>query len=276
MVSREDWVVEVEDLHFAYETKEVLQGLCFRIRRGEIVALMGQSGSGKTTLMKNLVALLRPQRGKIRILGQDLLKMNEEELCEFRKHMGMLFQEGGLLNSLTLAENVALPLVETAQLEWELAQWIVRTKLDLVELLPFERFYPAQLSGGMKKRAGLARALALDPELLFLDEPTSGLDPITAERIHQLVLRLRKLLGTTILMVNHDVQSTRALADSVLLLHEGHIAYWGDAEGFFQSTDRVVRNFLERRLEARRDRPRSLWKRYFHPAESPVGEPRHG
>jgi phospholipid/cholesterol/gamma-HCH transport system ATP-binding protein len=202
----------------AYGTRLVMEQLGFQVLRGEIFVIMGGSGSGKSTLLKHLIGLKKPAAGAILFEGDDFGEADEQTRKGMLRRMGVLFQNGALWSGLTLAENVALPLEEYTSLHTEAIGEVVSLKLALVGLRGFESFYPAEISGGMRKRAALARAAALDPEVLFFDEPSSGLDPITASRLDDLILQLRKSFGTTIVVVSHDLASIFKIADRALFL----------------------------------------------------------
>lgn len=213
-----DFPVEVNNLTMAYESYVVVRDLNFTVKRGEIFVIMGGSGSGKSTLLKHLIGLKEPAEGEILFQNKNFWTMDEDDRNKLRQQMGVLYQSGALWSGMTLAENVALPLGEYTSLSQHEIDQIVALKLALVGLKGFESFYPSELSGGMSKRAGLARAMALDPAVLFFDEPSSGLDPITASRLDDLILRLREGLGTTIIIVSHDIDSILKVADRALFL----------------------------------------------------------
>ena len=210
--------VAVEGLTMSYDGRVVMQGIDFEVRKGEIFVIMGGSGSGKSTLLKHLIGLKQPAAGTIRFDGADFGHADEDARKGMLRRMGVLFQNGALWSGLTLAENVALPIEVYTELPAEAIAELVSLKLALVGLRGFESFYPVEISGGMRKRAGLARALALDPEVLFFDEPSSGLDPITASRLDDLILQLRDSFGTTIVIVSHDLDSIFRIADRALFL----------------------------------------------------------
>ena len=216
--SAESPPIEVKDLVMAYDSHVVMEGLSFQVRRGEVFVIMGGSGSGKSTLLKYLIGLKKPAHGLILFDGEDFGAADEKARKRMLRRMGVLFQNGALWSGLTLAENVALPLEEYTSLRAEAIAEVVSLKLALVGLRGFESFYPAAISGGMRKRAALARAIALDPEVLFFDEPSSGLDPISASRLDDLILQLRASLGTTIVVVSHDLASIFTIADRALFL----------------------------------------------------------
>jgi phospholipid/cholesterol/gamma-HCH transport system ATP-binding protein len=210
--------IEVRGLTMRYGPLTVMRDLSFRVRRGEIFVIMGGSGSGKSTLLKHLIGLMEPAEGTILFEGEDFGKADRKARKEILRRMGVLYQNGALWSALTLAENVALPLEEYTSLDRESIADVVALKLALVGLRGFEAFYPSEISGGMRKRAALARATAMDPEVLFFDEPSSGLDPITASRLDDLILELRASFGTTIVVVTHDLASLFKIADRALFL----------------------------------------------------------
>jgi len=210
--------IEVRDLTMSYDGRIIMENLDFQVRTGEIFIIMGGSGSGKSTLLKHLIGLKQPASGSILFAGEDFGAADDAGRKKLLRRMGVLFQNGALWSGLTLAENVALPLEEYTDLPPETIAEIVSLKLALVGLRGFESFYPVEISGGMRKRAALARAVALDPEVLFFDEPSSGLDPITASRLDDLILQLRSSFGTTIVVVSHDLASIFKIADRALFL----------------------------------------------------------
>jgi len=241
--------IEVTGLQTHYGEREILKSINISVPKGKTTVILGGSGCGKSTLLKHLIGLLRPTRGKIFINGRDIAVMEEEELNGVRKKMGVLFQGAALLNSMTVAENVALPIREHTGLNESTIMIMVRMKLDLVGLSGFEKFYPSQLSGGMKKRAGLARALALDPELLFFDEPSAGLDPVTAAGLDDLILKLRNVFGMTIVVVTHELPSVFTIADYVIMLDAGEVIFSGALDELRRSENERIRMFLERKPE---------------------------
>jgi len=202
----------------SYGPLVVMRDLSFRVREGEIFAIMGGSGSGKSTLLKHLIGLEKPAAGSILFDGEDFAEADESARKDILRRMGVLYQNGALWSGLTLAENVALPLEEYTMLNAEAIGEVIDLKLALVGLRGFGSFYPSEISGGMRKRAALARATAMDPEVLFFDEPSSGLDPITASRLDDLILQLRDSFGTTIVVVTHDLASIFKIADRALFL----------------------------------------------------------
>ncbi len=218
MMDTNGFPIEVSNLTMAYGTHVIMQDLNFKVNRGEVFVIMGGSGSGKSTLLKHLIGLIKPARGDVHFEKKNFWNLDEKEQVKLRRRMGVLYQKGALWSGMTLAENIALPLESFTNLKPDEVQEIVSLKLALVGLKGFESFYPAEISGGMNKRAALARAMVLDPDILFFDEPSSGLDPITAFRLDDLILRLRESLGTTIIVVSHDLASIFKIADRALFL----------------------------------------------------------
>jgi phospholipid/cholesterol/gamma-HCH transport system ATP-binding protein len=210
--------IDVRHLTMQYGPLVVMHDLNFAVQRGEVFVIMGGSGSGKSTLLKHLIGLKAPAAGTILMDGEDFGAAGEDERRAVLRRMGVLFQNGALWSGLTLAENVALPLTEFTKLDPRAIDDVVRLKLALVGLRGFEEFYPAAISGGMRKRAALARAIALDPEIVFLDEPSSGLDPVSASRLDDLILEIKASFGTTIVVVSHDLASIYRIADRALFL----------------------------------------------------------
>lgn len=218
MARIESIAIAVDHLEMAYGDFVIQRDLNFRVRTGEVFVIMGDSGSGKSTLLRHLIGLQRPAKGKIRYGDTDFWALNETERRHFSRHFGVLYQSGALWSSMTLAQNVALPLHEyTDYTEREVAD-LVSFKLSLVGLAGFEDYYPSEISGGMRKRASLARAMALDPEILFFDEPSAGLDPISSKRLDDLILELRDSLGATIVVVTHELASIFAIADNAVFV----------------------------------------------------------
>ncbi|GIX48394.1 MAG: ABC transporter [Candidatus Tectimicrobiota bacterium] len=244
-------LIEVEHLVAHYGERCILDDVSFTVHEGEILVILGASGSGKSTLLKHMVGLLRPTAGTVRYHGQDLIHMEEEERAALLRRVGISFQSGGLFNSLTLADNIALPLREHGGFDEATIQALVRMKLSLVGLADAGHLLPEELSGGMKKRAGVARALALDPEILFFDEPSAGLDPITAAGLDQMILSLRRLLGLTLVVITHELTSIYTLADRALMLDQGKVIFLGSLAEVPRSTHPRVRQFFQRQPPAR-------------------------
>ncbi len=242
-------VISLHDLRVSYGEREILHGISFDVLHGETLVILGGSGSGKSTLMRTLVGLEKPSAGEIWIKGRDLAKTSAAEMDAIRRKVGMSFQGGALFGSMTVGENVALPLREHTRLEDSTIEIMLRLKLQQVGLEGFEYYMPAQLSGGMKKRAAVARALAMDPEILFFDEPSAGLDPIIAAGIDQLILELKRAFRMTIIVVTHELASAFLIADRMLLIDKGNIVALGTADEMRGSSQPRVRQFLDRVAE---------------------------
>lgn len=239
-------VIDIRDLSTRYGDQVVHAGLALEVRRKEIFALIGGSGSGKSTLLREMILLQRPDSGSIRVLGADLQTLGEEEALALRQRWGVMFQHGGLFGSLTVKENVGLPLREHTGLEDLQIDEIAAWKLAMAGLeAEAGAKYPSELSGGMLKRASLARALALDPELLFLDEPTAGLDPESAGAVDQLVRRLRDLFGLTVVMITHDLDLLWQVADRVAVLADGKVQASGSMSELSRMEHPSIRKFFE-------------------------------
>jgi phospholipid/cholesterol/gamma-HCH transport system ATP-binding protein len=239
-------VISLRNLRVSYGKREILHGISFDVLPGETLVILGGSGSGKSTLLRTLVGLEKPSAGEVSIKGQDLAKATAAELDEIRKIIGMSFQGAALFGSMTVGENVALPLREHTRLEESTIEIILRLKLEQVGLEGFEYYAPSQLSGGMKKRAAVARALAMDPEILFFDEPSAGLDPIIAAGIDELILHLKRAFRMTIVVVTHELASAFLIADRMLLIDRGNVVAFGTPEEMRSSTQPRVRQFLDR------------------------------
>ena len=242
-------MVSVRDLRVSYGAVEILHGINFEVKQGETLVILGGSGSGKSTLLRTLVGLERPSSGEIWIKGKNIAAISRTELDEIRKKIGMSFQGGALFGSMTVGDNVALPLREHTKLEESTIDIILRLKLEQVGLAGFEYYMPSQLSGGMKKRAAVARALAMDPEVLFFDEPSAGLDPIIAAGIDQLILELKRAFRMTIVVVTHELASAYLIADRMVLIDKGNVVAIGTTEEMRSSSQPRVRQFLDRVAE---------------------------
>ncbi len=238
-------MIEIIGLKKKFNDKPVLDGVDLTIERGKITVIIGRSGEGKSVLIKHIIGLLKPDSGKILLDGSILTLMNEEDFNEVRKHFGMLFQGAALFDSMTVAENVGFPLREHTGLNDSEIMDIVCEKLRRVGLAEIEAMMPADLSGGMKKRVGLARAIVMDPEIVLFDEPTTGLDPIMADSVAELMLDTQKALKTTYIVITHDIELTYKIADKVAMLHEGKIIAEGSVEEIKQNQNPVLRQFLE-------------------------------
>lgn len=239
-------VIEVKNLHTHYGERPILVDVSFDVPRNGIFVIIGGSGCGKTTLLKHMVGLLKPTSGSILFNGNNVAEMDEDELSKMQRNIGIAFQSGGLFNSMTLGDNVALPLREYGNVDPVLIPAIVRLKLSLVGLASAESLLPDELSGGMKKRAGLARALALDPPVVYFDEPSAGLDPIMAAGLDQLILDLKKQLGITFVIVTHELESIRLIADRILMLDKGRVVFHGTREEGERCENERVRQFFNR------------------------------
>ena len=245
---KEPWGIELRNLRLGYGDTVILERVSDILPAGKISAILGGSGCGKSTLLRHILGLNKPFEGQILLGGKDLFALSALEFRQVRRRMGVLFQDGALLGSLSLAENVALPLVEHTNLSATMIAEVVDYKLSLVGLEKFSSYFPNQLSGGMRKRAGLARAMVMNPPLLLCDEPTSGLDPINSAQMDHLLLSLKEQFSyMTIVVVSHDLQSMRKIADHVLLLNKGRVAFAGSKEELDNCQDEYVRNFLDRK-----------------------------
>lgn len=248
-------IIQISDLHTSFGEAVVHDGINLQVQRGEIFGLAGSSGCGKSTLLREIILLHRPQSGSIRVFGKDVLGLDDEAALALRKSWGVMFERGALFSSLTVAENVGLPMREHTQMSEALINELVAVKISLAGLpASAGAKYPGELSGGMRKRAALARAIALDPELLFLDEPTAGLDPLSANGFDELVLQLKKSLGLTIMMVTHDLDLLWRVADRVAVLGEGRVLGVGTMTELSESSDPVIREYFYG------PRGRSAWK----------------
>ena len=248
--------IEVDAVSCGYADQVVLRDITFQVSPGEIFFIIGGSGCGKSTLLRNLIGIHRPLAGEVRFLGVPFNHADATQRRELLKTFGVLYQSAALWSSLTLRENVSLPLEEYTTLKKREIEEIATLKLAQVGLSGFEDYYPAEISGGMKKRAGLARALSLDPAIVFLDEPSAGLDPITSRKLDELVLEIREMFGTTLVVVSHELASIFSIADRVIMLdkqHKGIIAQGAPKELALRSRDPRVTEFLYRgdKLEAK-------------------------
>jgi phospholipid/cholesterol/gamma-HCH transport system ATP-binding protein len=244
-----DPVIEIRDLTRKFGPRTVLNGISFSVQKGETMIIMGGSGCGKSTLLRHMIGAMKPTSGSIKIFGEEITTMPQKDLEQLRLRFGMNFQFGALLQSLTVGENVALPLIENSRVDPEIVDLIVKIKLELVGLTGFEHLKPAEISGGMRKRVGLARAVALDPELLFSDEPTSGLDPIMTAVIDQLTLDLTRKLDMTAIVVTHDMTSAFRIGTNMIVLgagkRAGTIIAQGSPEEIRNHPDPEVQQFIK-------------------------------
>lgn len=249
MIPESETIIEVQGLQQAFGSRVVLDNLDFVVHRGESVAILGSSGSGKSTLLRTIIGLNRPEQGTVKLLGIDPYRDAGHKAARMRERIGMAFQAGALFGSMTVGENVEMPLTEFTELPASTREVIVKIKLALVGLADAIELYPSELSGGMKKRAALARAMALDPEILFFDEPSAGLDPITAAGIDQLILELKDVFGVTLVVVTHELTSAFAVADRIALMHQGRFLIVGTPAEVQSCPNPIVRRFLNREPE---------------------------
>ena len=247
MTASNEKIIEVSDLVVKYGDRTVLDGVEFSVRKGEVFVILGGSGSGKTTLIRNLVGLMRPYSGRILVKGEDFTAKSDDERIELRKKIGMCFQGSALFNSMTVGDNVALPLREHTDLEEPTIEIMTKIKLELVGLSGFEDYLPSELSGGMKKRAGLARAMAMDPEIIFYDEPSAGLDPIVAAGLDGLIRKMQSTFGLTSVVVTHEMESVKLIADTVCVLEKGRVVGIGSLDELDRSDHPYIRQFFARR-----------------------------
>lgn len=230
-------IITVRDLVKRFDSRAVLDGINLDVYEGEIMVIMGGSGSGKSTILRHMIGSLAPDEGYVTLFGKNLAELDTDGLDDIKRQFGILFQSGALYQSMTIAENVALPLQEHTPLDQNIIDIQVKIKLELVDLREHADKYPAQLSGGMKKRAGLARALALDPKILFYDEPSAGLDPVTSAEIDQLIIDLTKKLGVTSVVVTHEMDSAFTIADRMAMLDKGKMLVIEDRDYFVNLRD---------------------------------------
>ena len=263
-------VIEVENVISHYGRRMILKGISVSVREGEIMVIMGGSGSGKSTLLRHMLALERPTEGTIRVLGRDLASLGMRETFELRKKLGVAFQGGALFSSMTVGENIMLPLYEHtsldrttmeimarlmlplyehADLDRKTMEIMVRMKLEVVNLAGFENLMPSELSGGMIKRAAFARAIAMDPRILFCDEPSAGLDPVVSAAIDDLILRLRDAMGMSIVVVTHELESAFKIADRITVLDDGKVIFVGTVDEVRSHKSERIQNLLNRRAE---------------------------
>jgi phospholipid/cholesterol/gamma-HCH transport system ATP-binding protein len=238
-------IIAIKDLVKQFDSRRVLDGINLEIYKGETMVVMGGSGCGKSTLLRHIIGSLKPDSGKIYIKGVDITTLEEDKLDEIKKGFGMLFQSGALLDYMSVEENIALPLKEHTNLDEEIIKIMVKMKLELVGLRGFQNLKPSQLSGGMKKRVGLARAIAMDPEIVFYDEPTAGLDPIMSAVIDKLIADLSKKLRITSVVVTHDMQSVFRIADRIAMLYKGKVVEVGTPEQIKNTKNDLVKQFVE-------------------------------
>ncbi|UCE86987.1 MAG: ABC transporter ATP-binding protein [Deltaproteobacteria bacterium] len=268
--SHADPVIEVTDLVTHYGNTEILHGVSLTVDPGEIMVIMGGSGSGKSTLLRHLLALERPTSGSIRLLGRELTQMSEFELYALSRKMGVAFQGGALFSSMTVGENVMLPLREHTDLDEGTMEIMMRLKLEIVKLAGFENLMPSELSGGMVKRAAFARALIMDPALLFCDEPSAGLDPVVSSGLDELILRLRDALRMTIVVVTHELDSAFRIADRIAVLDRGELLALGSVDEVRNHGNPRIQNLLNRRFEEEELDPEEYLARLTGTAKEPT------
>jgi phospholipid/cholesterol/gamma-HCH transport system ATP-binding protein len=236
--------IEVTNLVRSFDGRRVLDGVTFKVARGETIVILGGSGCGKSTLLRHIIGSLKPDSGEIKLMGKEITQMGELGFSEIRKKFGMLFQGSALLNSISVGENVALPLQEHTNLSPDIIDIMVKMKTSMVGLTGFEHLMPSQISGGMKKRVALARAIAMDPEILFCDEPTAGLDPVMTAVVDVLINDLCKKLGMTAVVVTHDMASVYRIADHIVMLNKGRVIFEGSVDQIKASQDPYVKQFI--------------------------------
>ncbi len=240
-------MIEIKNLHKKFKEKPVLRGIDLTINKGESIAIIGRSGCGKSVLIKHAVGLLLPDEGTVEVEGQNIAELSQKDLFRVRQKFGFLFQGAALFDSMTVGENVALPIVENKHgVKKNEIEKIVEEKLSLVGLSKIQDLKPSELSGGMKKRVGLARALVTNPGYIIYDEPTTGLDPIMSDSIDDLIKELSNKLNVTSIVVTHDMVSVKNVADRVAMIHDGKIYFTGTPDELINSTDKVVVNFIKR------------------------------
>lgn len=236
--------IKTENLIKKFGDRTILNGVDLEIYKGETFVIMGGSGCGKSTVLRHMIGTIKPDEGKVSLLGKDITDLPEDEMDKIKKRIGMSFQGSALFDSMTVGGNVTLPLREHTKLEESVINIVVKMKLELVGLSGFEDLMPSQLSGGMKKRVGLARAIAMDPEIVFYDEPTAGLDPIVAGVIDKLILDLSKKLSITSVVVTHDMGSVFKIADRIAMLYDGKVVEIGTKEEIKNSKNEIIRQFI--------------------------------
>lgn len=244
MDTNKETIISARDVVKKFGERTILNGVTLDIYRGETFVIMGGSGCGKSTLLRHFIGALKPDSGSVSVLGKDLTELNEGGLDAVKKKIGMCFQSAALFDSMTVGENVSLPLREHTKLDRSVIDIVVKMKLEMVGLRGFEDLMPSQLSGGMRKRVGLARAIVMDPEIIFYDEPTAGLDPIVAGVIDKLILDLSKKLSITSVVVTHDMKSVFSIADRVAMLYEGRVLEVGEPDMIKNSKNPMVRQFI--------------------------------
>ncbi len=255
-MDKQETVISVEGLTVQYGDNTILDNVSFDVHKGELFVIAGGSGCGKSTLLRHVIGLETPKSGKVIFNGMDATSLSEREMEALRRRIGMLFQGSALFGSMTIAENVSLPLAEFSGLSDTAIDLLVRAKLGMVDLAGYENHYPSELSGGMKKRAGIARAMALEPEMLFLDEPSAGLDPVTTAELDVLIRKLNEGMGTTMIIVTHELETIFNISHRVILLDKetkGIVAEGNARELKEHSANSKVRNFFNRQIEEKKN-----------------------
>ncbi|PIQ97909.1 MAG: ABC transporter ATP-binding protein [Nitrospinae bacterium CG11_big_fil_rev_8_21_14_0_20_56_8] len=242
-------MIAIRNLKKSFQRQEVLKGLNFEVPEGKITGIVGRSGCGKTVLLKHIIGLMKPDSGECLIAGEDITRVNGNRLNEIRKKFGMLFQTAALLDSMNVFENVAFPLREKTRLPDAEIRERTLTELKNVGIVGMEEKYPSQLSGGMRKRVGLARALIMNPEIVLFDEPTTGLDPIMKKAIHQLIFETQRRVGCTAVVVSHDIPEVFEILDYIIMLHDGNVVEKGEPEQLQKSDNPIVQQFIKGELE---------------------------
>jgi len=242
-------IIEVTNLTTHYGSRKILNGISLTVSKGEVMVIMGGSGSGKSTLLRHLIGLEHPSAGSIKLLGQNIGTMTEHDMTQLYRKVGVAFQSGALFSSMTVGENIMLPLREHTKLDQKTMEIMVRLKLEVVNLAGFEDLMPSELSGGMLKRAAFARAVIMDPVLLFCDEPSAGLDPVVSSSLDELILRLREALDMTIVVVTHELESAFRIADRITVLDKGDILTIGTVDDVRASTNKRIQDLLNRHFE---------------------------
>ncbi len=246
MVEKEQGLIEVKHLDSSYGSRKVLNDIDLTVKKGEILVIMGGSGSGKSTLLRNMLGLMQPTSGEILFEGMNICHAKSDELIKLRRRMGVAFQGGALLSSLSVGDNIKLPLRQHTNLDENTISIMTRLKLELMNLADYEDLMPSELSGGMLKRAGLARAVIMDPKILFFDEPSAGLDPVTSVELDQLILQLRTAMNMTIIVVTHELESAFTIADRIAVLFDGEIVITGTVDEIKACKDKRVVNLINR------------------------------
>lgn len=249
MAQNNAYIIELQEIHKSFGPQHVLKGLSLRIPRGRTTVIIGRSGGGKSVILKHMIGLIRPDQGRVLVDGYDLNIMDDRQLNEVRRRYGMLFQDAALFDSMTVGQNVAFPLKEHTSLTPEQIEDTVIEKLGMVGLVNVENKMPSQLSGGMRKRVGLARAIALEPEIILYDEPTTGLDPPLSDAINRLIVETQEKLGVTGVVISHDIDGAFQVGHEIAMLYEGKIIAHGTPEEIKASEDAVVQQFIHGRAD---------------------------